>query len=141
MTTLAALKAEMERRSGDWTLYGAIADALDEAGHSDRAHAYRWCMARRRRPLRRVNYLAGTLAGRKVPARFRWGWYSHDPIGEGLATATSPRTSDWETHALPWAVMPAGRSLYDTHYGAMGFLTVRLKELAEVYAVDPPGDK
>jgi hypothetical protein len=74
-----ALYAHCEANPGDLACYGALADELDDLGYASIAHAYRWMSRRGIYPHLRLNYGVRrdrvVYKGRKVPARFRWGWH------------------------------------------------------------------
>lgn len=122
----------------DFTLYGAIADELDAMGYARLAHAYRWCMGRRRRPHRRLVY----DSGRAVPAKFRWAWYREGPYPYACIGAVRfPPGETSAPHSLPPLVLPRDDAKFSTHAQAVGALAGWLGALADAYGTDPPRQK
>lgn len=135
LDNLNAMYKFFEEKPGDLASYGAMADDLDAMGYAKLAHAFRWMCYRNKFPHLRTHYMKNGRIGRKIPAAFRWAWYS--PLGWN-GVRVIPKELKVESHVLPLMLRVKQQQLFVSHQAAVMWLADQLKALRDVYEAQPP---
>ncbi len=136
-----AMYAAFEESPGDLVGYLAMSDELTALGYPALAHAFHWMSKRGIYPHKRMNYSSSTgVAGRKVPAMFRWAWYHAFYRSDPFVRKVYP-FGDRRIHGLPSLLLHSEQKTCRSHQEAVMFLATQLATVGEVYNVEPPKPK